>query len=181
MQIPLRLLTLSLLGSMLSAQNSLVFCGRFPFQSLDTVNERPDGSITKLEEFDFSVVTPGAGAVAKSLQPATAHQAYYGDGNADGNYTKFFGFKTYFQNVQMGGLFMKFADKFLLKPENVFFTVRANVAGLAFEAFTNNGTSVAVLRPGDFVRFTSNGNLEYFVTQDQIDVAAGLPPTGSTR
>lgn len=171
-------LGLAVAASPLVAQNSLVFTGRFPFQSLDTVNERPNGSINRLEEFDFSIVTPGAGAFARSLQPATAHQAYLGDGNADGNYTKFLNFKTYFQNIQFGGLFMKFADKSVPLAQNVYFTVRSNVAGLQFEAFTTNGTAVAVLRPGDFVRFTGSGNLEYFVTQDQLDVAAGPAPTG---
>ena len=52
------LFTITVLASSLAAQNSLVFTGRFPFQSLDTVNERVNGSINRLEEFDFSVVTP---------------------------------------------------------------------------------------------------------------------------
>ncbi len=171
-------LTLTVLATSLVAQNSLVFTGRFPFQSLDTVNERVNGSINRLEEYDFSVVTPGAGAFARSLQPATAHQAYYGDGNADGNYTKLFNFKTYFQNVQMGGLFVKSVDKAVLRSDRVYFTVRSNVVGLQFEAFLNNGTGVAVVRPSDFVRFTGGGNLEYFITADQLDIAAGPPLPG---
>lgn len=174
------LFTITVLASSLAAQNSLVFTGRFPFQSLDTVNERVNGSINRLEEFDFSVVTPGSGAFARSLQPATAHQAYFGDSNADGNYTKFLGFKTYFQSIQMGGLFVKNVDKAVLRSDRVYFTVRSNVAGLQFEAFLNNGAGVAVVRPGDFVRFTGGGNLEYFVTADQLDIAAGPPLTGFT-
>lgn len=159
---------------------SLIFTGRFPFKSLDAVNERANGNINQLAEFDFSFATPGAGAFARSLQPATAHQAYFGDANADGNFTKFFGFKTYFQNIQMGGVFVKHTDKALTTHDKVYFTVRSNAAPLQFEAFTNNGTAVHVLRPGDFVRFTGNGNLEFFVTADQLDVAAGLPPAGQS-
>jgi hypothetical protein len=160
------------------AQNSLVFTGRFPFKSLDAVNERVGGPINVLEEFDFSIVTPGPGAFARSLQPATAHQAYLGDANSDGNYTKFAGFKTYFQNIQMGGLFVKHADKAVLTHDRVYFTVRSNAAPLQLEAFIANGTGVHVIRPGDFVRFLGNGNLEFFVTADQLDIAAGLPPAG---
>ncbi len=174
------ILALAALSASLAAQNSLVFTGRFPFQSLDTPNERLNGSINKLEEFDFSVVTPGLGAVARTMQPATAHQAYIGDSNNDGNYTKFAGFKTYFQNIQMGGLFVKSTDKALVTSDKVFFTVRSNAAPLQIEAFSNGGTTVSVIRPGDFVRFTGGGNLEYFITQDQIDVAAGLAPVGFT-
>lgn len=178
MHTKLAILASAALCASLSAQNSLIFSGRFPFQSLDTPNERVNGSINRLEEFDFSLVTPSAASVARTLQPATAHQAYIGDSNFDGNYTKFAGFKTYFQNIQLGGLFVKAADKGLVTADKVWFTVRSNAAPLQIEAFRNNGTTTSVIRPGDFVRFTGNGNLEYFVTQDQIDVAAGLPPVG---
>ena len=179
MRSTLSLIALAVAAAPAVAQNSLIFTGRFPFKSLDAVNERVGGSINALDEFDFSVVTPGSGAFARSLQPATAHQAYFGDSNADGNSTKFFGFKTYFQNIQMGGVFVKNADKASPRHDKVFFTVRSNAAPLQFEAFINNATAVHVLRPGDFVRFTGNGNLEFFVTQDQLDIAAGPPsPTG---
>jgi hypothetical protein len=166
----------------LSAQQSILFTGRFPFVSLDSVNERPGGSASRIDEFDFAFVTPGPGAFARSLQPATAHQAYLGDGDNNGNYTKFNGFKTYFENVQMGGLFVKAADKASVTPHKVFFTVRDNVttAGKDIEVFTTNGTAVHVMRPGDWVRFTSNGNVEFFVTADQLDTAAGPPAAGGT-
>ncbi len=180
MHIRLPFLVLAALAVPLSAQNSLIFSGRFPFQGLDTPNERSNGSINRLEEFDFSVVTPSATAVARTLQPATAHQAYLGDSNLDGNYTKFAGFKTYFQNIQLGGLFVKSADKAFVTADKVWFTVRSNAAPLQIEAFANNGTTTLVIRPGDFVRFAGNGNLEHFITQDQLDIAAGLPPAGFT-
>lgn len=161
------------------AQNqSIVFCGRFPFVSLDAVNERVGGSITMLEEFDFSYNTPGIGSFARSLQPSTAHQAFLGDADNDGNYTKFAGFKTYFERINVAGLFMRAADKATPSPDKVFWTVRDAVATLAIEVFTTNGTAVHVVRPGDFVRFTGNGNVEFFITQDQIMAAAG-PQTGT--
>ena len=173
------ILALAALSASLAAQNSLVFTGRFPFQSLDTPNERLNGSINKLEEFDFSVVTPGLGAVARTMQPATAHQAYIGDSNNDGNYTKFAGFKTYFQNIQMGGLFVKSTDKALVTSDKVFFTVRSNAAPLQIEAFSNGGTTVSVIRPGDFVRFTGGGNLEYFITQARSTLPRASRPLDS--
>ncbi len=182
MRISLPVLAIACLCTTVVGQNtSLIFTGRFPFKSLDAPNERVGGSINQLEEFDFSFVTPGAGAFARSLQPATAHEAYFGDADGDGNFTKFFGFKTYFQNIQMGGLFVKHADKGNATHDKVFFTVRTNAAPLQLEAFLNNGTAVQVLRPGDFVRFSGNGNLEFFVTQDQLDLAAGLPPAGQAN
>lgn len=181
MRISLPLLAIACLSATAVAQNkSLIFTGRFPFKSLDAVNERVGGSINNLEEFDFSFVTPGAGAFARSLQTSTAHEAYYGNAAGTGNFTKLAGFKTYFQNIQMGGVFVKHADKASATHAKVFFTVRSNAAPLQFEAFINNGTAVHILRPGDFVRFTGNGNLEFFCTQDQLDIAAGLPPVGQS-
>src|SRR5262245_4241283 len=91
MRTHLPLFALPLAAAPIGGQNkSLIFSGRLPFKSLDAPNERVNGSINQLDEFDFSVVTPGPGALARSLQPATAHQAYLGDGNGDGNFTKFF-------------------------------------------------------------------------------------------
>ena len=59
--------TLTALAPLAPAQSqTLLFTGRFPFVSLDAVNERVDGTISQLSEFDFSYVTPGAGAVAGS-------------------------------------------------------------------------------------------------------------------
>lgn len=174
------LATAAALAAPAAAQDSLLFTGRFPFVSLDAPNERPNGAINRLEEFDFSFVTPGASAFARSLQPATTHQAYLGDADNDGNYTKFAGLKTYFENLQFGGVFVKYADRTGVTADRVYFTVRDNVTQ-DIEAFTTNGTAVHVLRPGDFVRMTGNGNLEFFVTADQLDVAAGPPsPTGTS-
>jgi hypothetical protein len=169
----------SILGAHATAQNkSLLFTGRFPFVSLDAVNERPGGSVTRLEEYDLSFVTPAAGAFARSLHTATAIQAHLGDGDNDGNYTKFYNFKTYFQNIQFGGLFVKHADKANLTVDKVFFTVRDDLATHQFEVFTTNGSAVQVLVPGDFVRFRPNGNVETFVTAAQLQVAAGPPNAG---
>ena len=175
--------TIAALSSTVAAQapqKSLLFTGRFPFVSLDATNERPGGSVNALDEFDFSWVTPAQGAFARSLRPATAHQALLGDGDSDGNYLKFYNFKTYFEALQFGGVFVKHADKQNLSSDRVYFTVRDNVATKQFEVQTNSGTAPQVLRPGDFVRLLPNGNVEIFLNADQLDVAAGLPPAGQS-
>jgi len=170
------------LGSLVPAQTqTLLFSGRFPFVSLGSPNERPGGSISQLDEFDFTAVTPGAGAIARSLLPATAMQCYFGDANNDGNYLKFAGLKTYFENLQIGGLFVRHADRGAVTWDEVYFTVRDNVAtaGRDFEVFTNNGTAVHTLVAGDWLKLRPNGNVEFFMTAAQLAVATGGPPTGA--
>lgn len=169
-------LTLSLCAAPALAQNALLFSGRFPFVSLDHVNERAGGSITRLSEFDFSLVTPGPGAFARSLQPATAHQAYLAGAAGTGNYTKFYQLKTYFQNFQLAAPFVRHADKAAISADKVFFTVRSDAPPLQLEVFTGGGSGTAVLAPGDFVRFLPNGNVDYFITAALFGKAAGAPP-----
>jgi hypothetical protein len=183
MHITLRCLCVAAgLAALASAQQqTILFTGRFPFQSLDTPNERAGGAITRLEEFDFSHNTPGAGAVARTLLPATAMQCYLGDGNNDGNYTKFAGWKTYFQNIGVGGIFVKASDRASVTPDKVFFSVRRNAAttgsgsvgALQLEVLTANGTTPYTLVPGDYVRLLPNGNVEFFMTAAQLQVAVG--------
>lgn len=171
------------LAALASAQNqTILFTGRFPFQSLDTPNERAGGAITRLEEFDFSHCTPGAGSVARTLLPATALQAYLGDGNNDGVFTKFAGWKTYFQNIGVGGIFVKAADRAAVTADKVFFSVRRNAAStgsagvgaLQLEVLTANGTAPYTLVPGDYVRLLPNGNVEFFLTAAQLQIAVGV-------
>lgn len=162
----------------LHAQNSIVFCGRFPFVSLDAPNERPGGSITRIEEFDLGIVTPGAGAFARSWLPGTTHQAFLGNPQNNGNYTFFQGFKTYFQRINFAGPFVKHAERGSGDPLKIYWTVRDVEAALQIDVFTTGGTAVHTLRPGDFVRWANNGNIEFFITQDQIMTAAG-PQTGT--
>ncbi|MEO6593947.1 MAG: hypothetical protein ABIP94_04255 [Planctomycetota bacterium] len=171
-----------------SAQTAL-FTGRFPFTSIDQPNERPGGSITRLEEFDFSYVTISPGAAARTLLPTTALQCYLGDANADGIYTKFANptgpWKTYFQDINIGGIFVKAADRAAVTWDKVYFTVRRNAASTAgaavgtlqVEVFENGGANVRTLVPGDWVRLLPGGNLEVFMTAAQLFVAAG-PATG---
>lgn len=171
-----------------AAAQTAVFTGRFPFTSLDAPHERPGGSITRLEEFDFSYVTFGPGAVARTLLPATAMQCYLGDADADGVYTKFASaagpWKTYFQAIQIGGVFVKAADRGAVTWDRVYFSLRRNAAAtgsaavgsLAVEVFTNNGSSVQTLTPGDWLRLLPNGNVEYFMTAAQLGTALGNQP-----
>jgi hypothetical protein len=159
------------------AQNkSLVFTGRFPFVSFDTVNERTGGSITQLSEFALTYVTPGAGAFARTWLPATALECYIGDPLATRNYTFFKGFKTYFQRMNVAAPFIKFADRSKNDPRLFYWTVRDQDATLDITVFQQNGTGTAKIQGGDFVRLTENGNLEYFITQAQIMTAAGTQP-----
>ncbi len=178
--------TFRLLGGLLALANfaaaqapqTILFTGRFPFVSLDSPNERVGGTINQLSEFEFSTVTPGVGAKARSLLPATAMQCYLGDANGDGSYTKFAGFKTYFESLQIGGLFVRHADRGAVTWDKVYFTVRDNVtvAGRDFEVFSNNGATPVTLAAGDWCRLQPNGNSEFFVTVAQLAIAAGAPP-----
>ena len=121
-----------------SAQDTVLFTGRFPFVSLDAVNERPGGSINDLSKYGFSYVTPGAGAFARSLLPATAMQCYLGDADNDNNYLKFDGLvPSYYTNLQIGGLFVKYANHYNVTWDRVYFTVRDNAAQ-DIEVFTNS-------------------------------------------
>lgn len=131
---------------------TVLFTGRFPAVSLDSVNERPGGAITRLDEFDINHLIPAPGNAARSLLPSTTLQTYLGDGNNDGNYTKFAGFKTYFENIQIGGLFVKAADRAAVTWDKVFFTVRDNVVGKDIEVLTAGGTTVRTLVAGDWLR-----------------------------
>ncbi len=144
--------------------------------------------MTRLEEFDISLVTPFTGSPARSLLPTTTMQCYLGDGNADGIYTKFAGWKTYFQAIGIGGIFVKAADRASVTWDKVFFTVRRNAAAtgtsavglLQVEVQTNNGTVPQTLLAGDYVRLLPNGNVEFFMTQAQLAIAVGAQAGAAT-
>jgi hypothetical protein len=165
-----------------------VFNGRFPFTGLDAANERPGGAINRFEEFDLNYVLPSAGSPARPLLTSTALQTYLGDGNADGNFLKFRNWKTYFQAINLGGLFVKAADRGSVTWDKVFFTVRRNatatgtaaVGSLQLEVLTGNGTTPVTLVPGDFVRLQANGNVEFFLRQSQMVAAVGAQPGAAT-
>jgi hypothetical protein len=164
-------------------RKSLLFVGRFPFTSLDAVNERANGSITQLEEFDISLVTPDATNpfVARTFWlTATTHDTQAGDAYNDGNYTRLYNFKTYFERWNFAAPFVKVAHQAACRPEHVFWTVRDNNVNKNFTVKTNNGTGTAIIQPGDFFRLAPNGNVEYFITQAQIMTAAG-PQPGAAR
>lgn len=172
------LLGLLALSTTAAAQRkSLLFTGRFPFTSLDSVNERAGGSLTQLQEFDISIVTPDAvnPFVARTFWlPTTAQQTVAGDAYNDGNYTRFYGLKTnYFERWNFAAPFVKVADQANCTWEKVFWTVRDNAVNKNFTVKTNNASGTAVIQPGDFFRFAPNGNVEYFITQALIMQAAG--------
>ncbi len=178
------------LASVATAQlQTALFTGRFPFTSIDAPNERPNGAITRLEEFDISYCIPLTGIAARSLLPATAMQCYLGDGDSDGIHTKFANWKTYFQAIGVGGIFVKAADRASVTWDKVYFSVRRNAAAtgtaspgaLQLEVLTNNGTAPYTLVPGDYVRLLPNGNVEFFVTAAQFAVAVGPQPGAATN
>lgn len=180
--LPRCLLACAVLASAASAQlQTVLFTGRFPFVSIDAPNERPNGAITRMEEFDISYVLPLQGVPARTLLPTSTMQCYLGDGDNDGVYTKFANWKTYFQAINVGGIFVKAADRGSVTWDKVFFTVRRNAAAtgtaavgnLQIEVLTNNGTAPVTLVPGDFVRLLPNGNVEFFMTAAQLQVAVG--------
>lgn len=173
------------LAAVAAAQaQTILFTGRFAHTSRDSVNERPGGSITRLEEFDFSFATPDSvnGAIARTLLPATAMQCYLGDGNNDGVFTKFAGWKSSaFQDINIGSIFVKAADRGAVTWDKVYFTLRRNAASTAgggvgtrqLEVLTNSGTVPYTLVPGDWLRLRPNGDVEFFMTAAQLAVAAG--------
>ncbi len=164
----------------LAAQSkTLLFTGRFPFTSLDDVNERTGGSISKLEEFDISSVTPNATSpfYARSFWlPTTAMQTIAGDAYNDNNYTRFYNFKTYFERWNFAAPFVKVSDQANCTWDKVYWTVRDNNVNKNFTVKTANGTATATIQPGDFFKFDKNGNVEYFITQTLVMKAAGPQP-----
>ncbi len=169
---------LALACAPIAAQKSVLFTGRFPFTSLDDVNERAGGSITQMSEFDISMVTPGPGAVARTFwQPTTTMETVMGDAYNDGNYTRFQGLKTsYFEQWNFAAPFVKFADQANCTWDKVYWTVRDNAVNKNFTVKTTNGTATAVIQPGDFFRYGKNGSAEFFITQTLIMKAAGAQP-----
>src|SRR5690606_8926685 len=152
--------------------SALLFTGRFPFVSLDHVNERAGGSITQLSEFAISMVSPGSGAFARSWVPATTHECYMGDPSGTGDYTPLAGLKTYFERINIAGPFVRHADKARFDPRRFFWTVRDVEATIDIVVQDQNGTTSVPVLPGDFLRLTSNGNVEYFITQAHFAAAA---------
>lgn len=186
-----RILTIALLAATaapVAAQQYALFTGRFPFTGADAASERPGGAINRFEEFDVNYVLPFAGSPARPLLPATTLQTYLGDGNGDGNFLKFRNWKTYFQAINLGGVFVKAADRGAVSWDKVYFTVRRNAAAtgtaavgaLQLEVLTANGSTPVTLVPGDFVRVLPNGNAEFFLRQSQLVVAVGAQSGAAT-
>ncbi|HEB53785.1 MAG TPA: hypothetical protein ENI87_11085 [bacterium] len=175
--IPLASLAIVCCSALATAQSAILFTGRFPFVSTDAANNA--GSIPQMTPFDFSYALPLAGipTVGRTMLPATAMHAYLGDGDADGDYLKLRTWKpSYFTNVGIDGVFVKHG---VTGPtfEDVYFTPRLDAATTPFEVLTSNGTPVQ-LAEGDWVRFLPNGNVEFFLTQAQLAIAAGAQVNG---
>lgn len=168
-------LTLSLLAAavaapMLVAQNkTLLFTGRY-----DMVSTEGGASVfDAIRGHDIAAVTPGAGATAFSLLPSTALQALAGDIDGDGSVSQLSTITPY-SRYGIAGPFVKWKDKTNFSADKVYFTVKYNSAAAPIPTFkvSSNGKSYD-LRTGDFVRFLPSGEVEFFITQDQIMKAAG--------
>lgn len=168
----LPLVALACFAAYADAQQAILFTGRFPFVNLDAATN--SGSVVQMSEYDFSysVALPGF-VIGRTLMPATAMQTYLGDGDGDGDYLKLRNWKpSYFTNAGIDGVFVKNG---VTGPSwnDVYWTPRLDAATTPMEVLTNNGTPVA-LAEGDWVRFLPNGNVEFFLTQAQLAVAAGF-------
>jgi hypothetical protein len=158
-------------ASLASAQQAILFTGRFPFVSVDAANN--GGSIVQMSEFDFSYAVPLPGqTVGRTMLGANSMHAYLGDGDQNGDYLKFDGWKpSYFTNVGIDGVFVKYGTT-APSWRDVYWTPRLDAATTPMEALDNNGQPV-VLAEGDWVRFEPNGNVTFFLTQAQLAIAAG--------
>jgi len=180
-----KILTLSLAACIAAAATAqspqtLIFTGRFDFIGADIANERAGGPINALSDLALNAFTPGSWTSAVSAQPATTHHAWMGDAYGDGNYSRFDGFKTYFERWNFAGPFIKDADKSSGDITKVYWTVRDNGVNKNFTVLTGGGTGTATIQPGDFFRWTASGDVEYFITQAQFAIAQGpIPPQGS--
>ncbi|MGC6486050.1 MAG: hypothetical protein ACON4Z_00255 [Planctomycetota bacterium] len=157
-----------------SAQQSILFTGRFPFVSVEAAVQ--GGSIVQMSEYDLSYSTPFPGyAVGRTLLGANTMHAYLGDGDQNGDFLKFDGWKpSYFTNVGIDGVFVKHG---VTAPtfEDVFWTPRLDGATTPLEVLTAGGAPTP-LAEGDWVRLLPNGACEFFLTQAQLAVAAGPQP-----
>ena len=119
---------------------AILYTGRFPFVSLAAAFERPGGAISQLSEFDFSYSVPVPGGLgALPLATAANLQCYLGDGDGDGSYLKFDGWKGYFENIGIDGVFVKFADTANASFETIYWTPRLDGVK-TMEVLDNNGT-----------------------------------------
>lgn len=181
MRIAPLLLTLPFCAALAAQTKSVVFTGRFDSVSLDQANERTGGSLSLIREFDLAVATPGANAIARSWMPTTAHAAAWGDGHGDANYARFYNWKTAFERFNFAGPFIKNSDRAKNDPSLFYWTIRDNAVNKVFKVLTANGTTPVQIKPGDFFRWGANGNVEFFLTQAQLQIAKGAPPVGKTE
>ncbi len=163
------------LGVSLTAQNTVLYTGRFETKSLDTAA----GNLSVIREFDIGAVTPSkTGSTAFSFLPASGMSAMIGDPDKDGQLAEYYKAKSYFTRWNHAGCFMKAADKGKADPRLVYWTVRDSGASTnpKLLVFVAGGTKTALVKPGDFVRPGANGSADFFITQALIMKAAGKQP-----
>ena len=157
------------LASVLGAQKkSLIFTNRY-----DVVSTQAGGAavLNAIRGQDFCAVTPGAGATAFGLLPTTGFNALAGDADGDGSVAQLSGVKSY-ASLAIAGPFFKWADKTKGNYRLAYFTVKTGSTKPATYTVMSNGKPF-VVRPGDWIRFKVDGQVEFFITQDLIMKAAG--------
>lgn len=157
--------------SVSAQQKTLLFVSRYDSVSLDATA----GILGKARPFGIFAVTPGTNATAFPYLPSAATSALSGDPDNDGKVAEFTGLKH--DSVGFGGLFVKHADRKSNDASRVYRTV-LQPAQPAVTIKGYSGTTVHTIRPGDFVRWQRNGDLEFFIRQEQIMKAAGKQTVG---
>lgn len=166
------------LGAGLSAQNTILYTGRFDTTTLDSTAGK---YLSVIREFDIGAVTPSkTGATAFSYLPVAAMSAMMGDSDKDGLLAEYYQAKSYFTRWNHAGCFVKNSDKSKTDPRLVYWTIRDSGASTnpKLIVFVSGGTKTVQVKPGDFVRIGANGSADFFITQALIMKAAGKQPKG---
>lgn len=171
----LSLAAAALASTALPQDKAIVFTLEESAIGLDAVNERAGGTINAIEELALTTFVPGRWVTALTALPTTAHAAFRGDPDNTGNYSIFDGLRAPNESFWFTGVFFKDADKASGDITRAFFTVQDQV-GKNFTVWTGGGASSRVILPGDWFRWLPNGDVEVFITQRQIQDAAGNQP-----
>lgn len=167
MLIPRLCVAVALASAALSAQSkTLLFVSRYDSQSLDATA----GLLGNARPFDIFAVTPGVGATAFPWLPGAGIAATIGDPDNDGVVAQFAGLPQ--DSFGLGPLFVKDADRKSGDPRKVYWSVRVPIQ-MPPRIDVFSGTTVHTIRPGDFVRLTQNGEVEFFIKQEHFVAAAG--------
>ena len=164
--IPVLAMTAATLASVAPAQDSLLFVSRYDSVSIDDMV----GRLSQLRPFGIGMVTPGSGATATQWIPSAGISAVIGDPDGDSQYAEFNGLPD--NSWSIGAPFVKQADKAKGDPRLVYWSIRETIINPPTIALFD-GTGTHVVRVGDWVRVTDNGDVEFFIKREQFTKAMG--------